>query len=89
VTKFGVLEYLDLSNVTSIEEKKKIRLEKEQYYLNNMNPSLNICKAVSSSLGLKRNTIFSINLFMGLFLSLTLKIIEYEFMITTINLLMF
>lgn len=37
-------------------------MEKEQYYLDNINPSLNSCKLANSPLGVKRNKIFSINL---------------------------
>lgn len=52
--KFGVLESLDLSNITDINLRKKTLLEKEQYYLDNINPSLNICKVANSPLGIKR-----------------------------------
>ena len=58
--KFGVLEYIDLS--TDTEQNKKIILDREQYYLDNINPSLNICKTAGSPLGVKRDTMFSINL---------------------------
>jgi len=51
-----------LFNITNIEQKKKIILEREQYYLDKINPSLNICKMADSPLGIKRNTMFSINL---------------------------
>lgn len=37
-------------------------LEKEQYYLDNIKPSLNICIIAESPLGLKRNATFSLNL---------------------------
>lgn len=60
--KFGVLEYLDLSNIKSSKEKKDIILEKEQYYLDNIKPSLNVCKKADSALGIIRNTIFGLNL---------------------------
>ncbi len=60
--KFVILEYIDLFNITNIEQKKKIILEREQYYLDKINPSLNICKMADSPLGIKRNTMFSINL---------------------------
>ena len=53
---------MDLSNSTRAEEKKKILLHREQYYLDNINPSLNICKIANSPLGVKRNKIFSTNL---------------------------
>lgn len=60
--KFGVLEYVDLSNITNLDEKKKIILKREQYYLDNINPSLNTCKMANSPSGIKRNKMFSINL---------------------------
>jgi group I intron endonuclease len=60
--KFGVLEYIDLSNNLNIEQKKEIILGKEQYYLDNINPSLNKYKiATNSSLGTKRGIMFSLN----------------------------
>jgi hypothetical protein len=37
-------------------------LEREQYYLNNINPSLNICKLAGSPLGIKHGISFSKNL---------------------------
>jgi hypothetical protein len=37
--KFGVLEYINLYNNIDIGKKKKILLEKEQYYLDNINQS--------------------------------------------------
>lgn len=40
--KFGILKYIALPNQIEIELRKKITLEKEQYYLDNINPSL--CK---------------------------------------------
>lgn len=60
--KFGILEYIDLSNITNIEEKKKTLLLREQYYLDKINPSLNTCKIANSPLGVKRNVMFSVNL---------------------------
>lgn len=60
--KFGVLEYIDLSNITETEQKRKTLLEKEQYYLDSINPSLNVCKIADSPLGVKRNKMFSVNL---------------------------
>jgi len=59
--KFGILEYVDIDSLTG-KDIKKIILEKEQYYLNNINPSLNVCKIAYSPLGVKRNNIFSLNL---------------------------
>jgi hypothetical protein len=45
------------------EQKKKTLLEREQYYLYNINPSLNICTRANSALGgVKRDIMFSINL---------------------------
>jgi len=60
--KFGVLEYIDLSTNTDTKQNKKIILDREQYYLDNINPSLNICKTAGSPLGVKRDIMFSINL---------------------------
>jgi hypothetical protein len=37
-------------------------LKKEQYYLDNIKPSLNVCEKADSPLGIKRNLTFSINL---------------------------
>jgi hypothetical protein len=56
-----VLEYVKLSENKC--ENKSILLNREQYYLDLINPSLNVCKtAVESPLGVKRNAIFSFNL---------------------------
>jgi group I intron endonuclease len=52
--KFGILKYLDMSSSFNMDT-IKILLETEQYYLDNINPSLNICKIAKSSLGIKRN----------------------------------
>jgi len=60
--QFGILEYIDLSFVKDIKQKKEIILEKEQYYLNNINPSLNSYKKATSSLGVKRSLAFSIKM---------------------------
>jgi hypothetical protein len=57
-----VLEYIDISNVTDINKIKQILLNKEQYYLNKINPSLNVCKTADSPLGVKRDISFSTNL---------------------------
>jgi NUMOD1 domain len=48
------LEYVDLSNIKSNEERKDILLEREQYYLDKINPSLNVCKTAGRPLGVKR-----------------------------------
>jgi group I intron endonuclease len=56
--KIGVLEYPDLSNISDIKKKKAILLEREQYYLNKINPSLNTCKTAGSPLGIKLNLSF-------------------------------
>jgi group I intron endonuclease len=56
---FGILEYIDLSGVTSIDKKKL--LEKEQYYLDIIKPSLNLCKIAGSPLGVKRGLLFAKN----------------------------
>ena len=60
--KFAVLEHVNLRNVTSTEQKRKILLYREQYYLDSINPSLNTCKIADSPLGIKRDAAFSINL---------------------------
>lgn len=58
--KFGVLEYVNITNEnTSIKE---ILLKREQFYLDSINPSLNISRIATSPLGVKRNKMFSINL---------------------------
>jgi len=57
--KFGV-EYIDLPLVTDTIN-KSILLEREQFYLNKINPSLNICKTAGSPLGIVRNKMFSVN----------------------------
>lgn len=51
-----------MSNITNIKQKKKTLLEREQYYLDNVNPSLNICKIAGSPLGIKHGILFSKNL---------------------------
>jgi len=56
------LEYVDLSNITGIEQIKKTLFLREQYYIDNIDPSLNICKRAGSPLGIKHNIMFSINL---------------------------
>lgn len=53
---------MDIFNITDTEQKKKTLLEREQYYLDNINPSLNTCKRADSPLGVKRDTMFSVNL---------------------------
>lgn len=58
--KFGVLEYIDVSNKDS--DIRKVLFGKEQYYIDNINPSLNICRIASSPLGIKHGISFSINL---------------------------
>jgi hypothetical protein len=57
-----VLEYIDLSNNIDIKLKKKIILDKEQYYIDNLNPTLNTYKIANSSLGTKRDIIFCLNM---------------------------
>jgi group I intron endonuclease len=59
--KFGVLEYVDLPS-KELDNTNKIILEREQYYLDILNPSLNICKIAGSPLGVKHGRSFSINL---------------------------
>ena len=49
-------------NQPCFKTKREILLLREQYYLDNINPSLNVCKKADSPLGVKRNKMFSINL---------------------------
>lgn len=53
--QLGVLEYIDIPELYLYNKKemKKIILSREQYYLDNMNPSLNLCKVAGSTLGYK------------------------------------
>jgi group I intron endonuclease len=53
--QLGVIEYIDLSilNPQSKKEMKKAILLREQYYLDNINPTLNVCKIAGSMLGYK------------------------------------
>jgi len=44
-----------LKYITNIKEKKRIILEREQYYLDNIQPSLNVYKIANSPLGIKRS----------------------------------
>lgn len=60
--KFGVLEYTNLSDIENFISKKNILLKREQYYLDIINPSLNICKVAGSPLGVKHGITFSRNL---------------------------
>lgn len=60
--KFGILEYINVPNNIETSEKRKIILAREQYYLDEINPSLNICNTAGSPLGIKRDINFSINL---------------------------
>jgi hypothetical protein len=48
-----ILEYIDLSTIMSIKEKKVIILKREQYYIDSLNPKLNILKIAGSRLGTK------------------------------------
>ena len=61
--QLGILEYIDTS--TRCEHNSNIKdvlLKREQYYLNSINPSLNICKIAGSPLGIKHGIAFSKNL---------------------------
>lgn len=58
--QLGVLEYTKISN-KNINIKKTL-LEREQYYLDTINPSLNVCKIANSPLGIKRDANFRFNL---------------------------
>lgn len=46
----AILEYFDVSNL-SLEESKKLILEREQYYIDSLKPEYNILKIAGSSLG--------------------------------------
>jgi group I intron endonuclease len=59
--KFGILEFVDVSDAKQYNI-SKVLLEKEQYYLDNIKPTLNICKIAGSSLGVKHDISFSTNL---------------------------
>jgi len=56
--KYGIndLVFVLLENVLS----KDILIEREQYYINLLNPSFNVCKIAGSSLGVKRTDEFKI-----------------------------
>jgi group I intron endonuclease len=62
--KFGILEYLDISDLAYDDTNgiKKLSLEREQYFFNIINPTLNICKTAGSPLGIKHGISFSKNL---------------------------
>ena len=60
--QLGVLEYIDLSHITNDKDKRQIILNKEQFYIDKINPSLNSCKIANSPLGIKRNLAFSIKM---------------------------
>lgn len=48
-----ILEYLDLSNIIDKYQKRKVILEREQYYLDLLKPEYNILKIAGSRLGIK------------------------------------
>ncbi len=60
--KFSILEYINESDYNNLEEKREIILRKEQYYLDTISPSLNICRKANIPLGFKRDAQFSLNL---------------------------
>jgi len=51
----GIIEYINISelNIKNKREIKKAILDREQYYLNIFNPTLNINKIAGSTLGFK------------------------------------
>ena len=55
-----MLEFVNLSDNKHIN--KNVMLEREQYHINLINPSLNICKIAGSPLGVKHGISFSQNL---------------------------
>lgn len=59
--QFGILENIKFLDIHSIEDKKRLILEREQYYLDLLEPTFNINKIAGSPLGLKRSLEFSIN----------------------------
>lgn len=60
--QLDILEHIDLSKYKFFKEKKNNIFKKEQYYLDKIKPSLNVCEKADSPLGIKRNVTFSINL---------------------------
>jgi len=46
----GILEYIDVSNL-SLEESKKLILRREQFYIDSLEPEYNLLKIAGSSLG--------------------------------------
>jgi group I intron endonuclease len=50
----SIIEYIDINNLDSASAKKLI-LEREEYYLNKLNPDYNILKKAGSSLGYKHS----------------------------------
>jgi group I intron endonuclease len=51
--RLGILEYLSISKFKGKRNIKKAILDKEQYYLDMLNPNLNINKTAGSTLGYK------------------------------------
>ena len=57
----AILEYLDLKDVTDTLQKRRILLLKEQYYLDNISPSLNVRLAANLPLEVIRDTNLKVN----------------------------
>jgi group I intron endonuclease len=53
--KFSVLEYINKSVITNSKEINNVLIEKEQFYLDNLSPTLNINKIAGSMLGYKHS----------------------------------
>lgn len=53
--QLGILEYIDISKLDTYNKReiRKTILLREQYYLDNINPTLNVCKIAGSTLGYK------------------------------------
>jgi group I intron endonuclease len=59
--KMAILEYLDLKDVTDTLQKRRVLLLKEQYYLDNINPSLNVRLAANLPSEVMRDTNLKVN----------------------------
>lgn len=57
----AILEYLDLKDVTDTLQKRRVLLLKEQYYLDNINPSLNVRLAANLPSEVMRDTNLKVN----------------------------
>jgi len=53
--RLGILEYINISEFKGKHDLKKVVLDREQYYLDMLNPNLNISKTAGSTLGYKHS----------------------------------